>query len=130
MFNSSVRNSTSFQILDYGCNRSMGIFMSNENSKRRYWKCANSGVVSSCKVFIWDDELEGHPPYVRKISSKPRTPVVCNCSEVVKDLANIMKESESRKNEELEMKLDIERNKGSSSGSLLLNILALAGHLL
>ena len=44
-----------------GCNAVMKLWLSNtdENPKRKFWKCRYSNTnVRSCKLFIWDDELD------------------------------------------------------------------------
>ncbi|KAK2357411.1 hypothetical protein QL285_094680 [Trifolium repens] len=35
------------------------------------WKCSRLRVPN-CDLFTWDDEIEGHPPYVRPSASEPR----------------------------------------------------------
>lgn len=82
--------------------------------------CLNLYGVRSCKIFIWYDELEGYPPYVCHISSEPRIPITCNYSEFLKDLTSTMKDFGCRKNEEIKMKLDIERNKAKLFKTLLI----------
>ena len=93
MATSFVGNSSEAEIPIVGCNRAMRMFISNssENPKRRFWKCVNSGVMSSCKLFLWDGELE------RSISTQPKEIIGCNCSKVVQELGCIIKDVEARK---------------------------------
>ncbi|CAK8577862.1 unnamed protein product [Lathyrus sativus] len=113
---SSVGNSSQSQIPVYGCNRAMRMFISNssENHKRRFWKCANSGVMSNYKLFLWDDELE------RSISTEPKISIGCNCSEVMHELSCIIKDVEARKKEKMKLKLENERKKANLFRMLLI----------
>lgn len=69
------------------------MFISNSSEKNmgKLWKCANSGVMSSCKLFLWDNELK------RNISTEPKKSIGCNCLEVVQELGCIIKDVEARK---------------------------------
>ncbi|CAI8608680.1 unnamed protein product [Vicia faba] len=42
-----------------GCYRLMKMWFANtvKNRNRRFLKCRNAGVVNSCDLFIWDDEI-------------------------------------------------------------------------
>ncbi|XP_058760397.1 uncharacterized protein LOC131633727 [Vicia villosa] len=66
------------QIPECGCNKPMKLFISNSrnNPKRRYWKCANVEARRCCSLFIWDDELDGRPPYDRKITMDARNVIL------------------------------------------------------
>jgi len=69
-------------------------------------------------LYIWDDEIEGHPPYVRLVitaesstSSMNKLPCDCNCEVVMKDLIVILKDLGINKNEKLKKKLQHSRKK-------------------
>ncbi|XP_058757369.1 uncharacterized protein LOC131630609 [Vicia villosa] len=112
------------QIPECGCNKPMKLFISNSrnNPKRRYWKCANVEARRCCSLFIWDDELDGRPPYDRKITMDARNVILdshddatthsgsicCSCSELLKDLHCFVKELRDRRGEQMEMKLQNE----------------------
>jgi hypothetical protein len=73
-------------------------------------------------LFIWDDEIEGHPPYVRpevvrraeaSPSNVTKLPCDCNCEEMLKDITGIMKEFGINKNEKLKKKLQYSRKKAN-----------------
>jgi hypothetical protein len=73
-------------------------------------------------LYIWDDEIEGHPPYVRPVpvqateassSSLKKLPCDCNCEEVMKDFTMLMKEMGIKKNEKLKKKLEQSRKKSN-----------------
>lgn len=105
MTTSSLGNFSKFEIPVYGCNKAMGMFISNstKNPKRRFWKCSNSGL--GCSPFIWDDEVECNT------STKHKNSVRYNFSEVVQELGCIIKDLESRKKEKMKLKLENERKK-------------------
>ncbi|CAK8560578.1 unnamed protein product [Lathyrus sativus] len=109
MASSSSTTSLHVQVSVCGCNRSMKMYMSNsvENPKRRFWKCQNSGLMSGCKLFIWDDELE------RNSTSDLRSSSGCNCSKMLKDLGSIVKEIEIGKKAKMKIKLEKEKRKAS-----------------
>ncbi|MCH88202.1 zinc finger homeodomain protein, partial [Trifolium medium] len=137
MSSSSVATSTPLEIPKCGCNIPMRMFTSNtdENPKRRYWKCSNTGVdiscdfdskaIASCQLFIWDDEIEGHPPYVRPLEHKPRNlkkyndagtyhgtkACDCSCSELTTELMTIVKDIQFNMGENMKMKLHNEKKK-------------------
>jgi hypothetical protein len=73
-------------------------------------------------LYIWDDEIEGHPPYVRPVlahateassSSLKKLPCDCNCEEVKKDFILLMKDMGINKNEKLKKKLQQSRKKSN-----------------
>ncbi|KAK2363633.1 hypothetical protein QL285_088592 [Trifolium repens] len=122
MSSSSVANSTAYDIPDCGCKKPMRMFISNsiENPKRRYWKCVHG--VRSCDLFTWDDEIEGHPPYIRPTTVRahePRNSLIrnsgetsgstnpsnCNCSIIWTEVVKIVKEIEVKKDEKMKLKL-------------------------
>ncbi|CAJ2679647.1 unnamed protein product [Trifolium pratense] len=151
MSSSSVANSMAVQIPECGCNKPMRMYISNsgENPKRRYWKCPTHGGVQSCNLFVWDDEIEGHPPYVRPTARPNARPNVrssvrqselgprnfldykdsernygtnscgCNCSELFQDVASILKENQFNKGEKMKMKLHNERKTSKMFKNLL-----------
>ncbi|KAK2410089.1 hypothetical protein QL285_045479 [Trifolium repens] len=120
---SSVSNTTAYEIPDCGCKKPMRMFISNsnENPKRKFWKCANSRLhgVRSCDLFTWDGEIEGHPPYVRPTQHVPRNIVNrnseetscganrsnCKCSNVLTQVEKILQEIEVNKHEKMKLKL-------------------------
>lgn len=61
--------------------------------------------MSSCKLFIWDDELECN------ISIESIHSGGCNCSEVVNNSGCIIKDIEAGRKEKMKMKLENERKK-------------------
>jgi hypothetical protein len=75
--------------------------------------------VRSCDMFTWDDEIEGHPPYVRPTEHVPRNIVNrnseetscganrsnCKCSNVLTQVEKILKEIEVNKHEKMKLKL-------------------------
>lgn len=78
----------------------------------------SSQTASSCKLYIWDDEIEGHPPYVRPViaaesstSSMNKLPCDCNCEVVMKELTVMLKDLGMKKNEKLKKKLQHSRKK-------------------
>jgi len=78
----------------------------------------SSEVASSCKLYIWDGEIEGHLPYVHPVittesstSSMNKLPCDCNCEVVMKDLTVILKDLGINKNEKLKKKLQHSRKK-------------------
>jgi hypothetical protein len=71
-------------------------------------------------LFIWDDEIDGHPPYVRPTTQQRRNRLMnskdkatssgkitcdCNCLELVKDLTAIVEGLASKKLEKMKKKL-------------------------
>lgn len=73
-------------------------------------------------MFIWDDEIDGHPPYVRpgvvrRVEASPSNVTKlrcdCNCEEMLKDITGIMKEFGVNKNEKLKKKLQYSRKKAN-----------------
>ncbi|PNX57869.1 zinc finger homeodomain protein, partial [Trifolium pratense] len=112
MSSSSVANSVPVQIPECGCRKPMRMYVSNsnENPKRRFWKCAAAGTGRSCNLFDWDDLIEGHPPYVRpnvpQREPEPRNGVGyhdsdinggskrcgCNCSDMLGNVVEMVKE--------------------------------------
>ncbi|CAK8569665.1 unnamed protein product [Lathyrus sativus] len=109
MASSSSANSHHVQDPVCGCNRSMKMFMSNsiENPKRRFWKRQNSWLMSGCKLFIWDDELE------RNLASDLKSSSGRNCSKMLKDLGSIIKEIEIVKKEKMKIKLKKKKRKAT-----------------
>ncbi|KAK2375727.1 hypothetical protein QL285_076598 [Trifolium repens] len=125
MSSSSVANVVPYEIPTCGCNKPMKLFISNsnDNPKRRFWKCSRLRVPN-CDLFTWDDEIEGHPPYVRSTASEPRNRLrnsndkatssgqiscECNCQELVKDITAMITVVEGKKMEKTKMKLYSER---------------------
>ena len=68
--------------------------------------------MTRCKLFIWDDDIDGQPPYVRKIGHETRNLLFnsndenthiakiccgCNCSKILKDMTTIFKEVQCKK---------------------------------
>ncbi|KAK2379778.1 hypothetical protein QL285_067540 [Trifolium repens] len=136
MSSSSVANVVPYEIPTCGCNNPMKFFISNsnDNPKRRYWKCSRLRVPS-CDLFKWDDEIEGHPPYVRPTASQHRNRLKisndkatssgqiscqCNCQELVKDITAIITAVEGKKMEKMKMKLSSERKNSKFYKTLLL----------
>jgi hypothetical protein len=79
------------------------------------------GVIS-CDLFTWDDEIEGHPPYIRPTTVRahePRNSLIrnsgetsgstnpsnCNCSIIWTEVVKIVKEIEVKKDEKMKLKL-------------------------
>jgi hypothetical protein len=81
--------------------------------------CFQLHGVRSCNLFTWDDEIEGHPPYVRPRAHEPRNvlnhnseetsgstnPSICNCSNLLTKVVKILKEIEVNKDEKMKLKL-------------------------
>ncbi|CAJ2633337.1 unnamed protein product [Trifolium pratense] len=128
MSSSSVANSMAVEIPECGCKNPMRLYISNsgENPKRRYWKCRTHGGARSCNLFIWDDEIEGHPPYVRPTArpnvreSQTQPSRGCTCSELFKDVVSIVKEIQFNKGEKMKMKLQNERSTAKMFRNLLI----------
>lgn len=70
--------------------------------------------MSSCKLFIWDDELE------RNTSNESKNLIGCNCAEVVQELGCIIKDLEIKKKEKMKLKLENERKKDNLFKNLLI----------
>lgn len=112
---SSIGNCSDSKNPNYGCNRVMGMFISNliQNPKLQFYKCSNLGV-SSFKLFIWDDELECNT------SNESKNSVGCTCTEVVQELGCIIKDLKDKKKEKIKLKLENKRKKVNSFKLLLI----------
>lgn len=62
--------------------------------------------MSSCKIFICDDELE------RNTSNEFKNSIGCNFTEVVLELGCIIKDLEAKKKKKMKLKLENEKEEG------------------
>lgn len=70
--------------------------------------------MSSCKLFIWDNELE------RDASNESKNSFGCTCTKVMHELGCIIKYLEAKKKEMMKLKLENERKKANSFKVLLI----------
>lgn len=76
-------------------------------------------------MFIWDDELDGQPPYVRKIGHETINLLLdsidaashngaicsgCNCLKLLKDLHNVVKELQYKMREDEDETTQLDEN--------------------
>jgi hypothetical protein len=77
-------------------------------------------AVRSCGLFIWDDLIVGHPPYVRPRQHEQNSSN-CTCSNLLTQIVTILKEIQAIKDQ----KMKLELHNAMKSSKMFKNLLIL-----
>jgi hypothetical protein len=93
-------------------------------------------AIKSCKLFVWDDEIEGHPPYIRdtrrqtinsnNAPTQSGKECCCKCSELLLEISTIVKELQCKQGEKMKIKLLKERKTSKIFKMFFLSIILIA----
>jgi hypothetical protein len=75
--------------------------------------------VRTCGLFIWDDLIEGHPPYVRPRQHEPNSSNF-NCSNLLTEIVTILKEIQAIKDQKMKLELHNAVNSSKMYKNLLI----------